>query len=638
MPRIPEETIDEIRDRCNLVDLIEGYTQLKRRGKDYWGCCPFHKEKTPSFKVSPEYQSYYCFGCQKSGNAFRFVMEQENTDFVGAVQLLARRVGVIIPETQHPQEKKKRTDGTDRDSLIEINKRIAEWYQKCLREEAGRPGKQYLEGRDLNDEFVQKFGLGFAPESWDAALKWGQRHGYSEKAMIAAGLAVQKEDGPQKRVYDRFRGRLMFPVWDELGRVVGFSARTIDPDAKTAKYVNTPETSIFHKSKLLYALHMARPAFKEHGCALVCEGQLDTIACHRAGLNHAVAPQGTAFTEQHARMIRRFTDRVVFAFDADAAGQKAAVRSIEVSVIAGLEAEAVILPEGDDPDSIFSSEGAESLQAKMSQTVAGFDFLLRLARNQHPGGTAHDKQLIAEQILGIVAQINQAVARAVHCQWLSAQLGLPEEAVYETLNGIVKRNQRGLRPRESSPAPAATAPSSNQPPAPAAQQIPQEDAKVVAAKAMLLDLAIHDGPIAHQLAENEHLDPEQLRQTPLDKALNLVLRKTIEDDWPRAGAALSGRTDLVGDPRVARVLADSQFGKHSPAEEDEKNNQRREKKHAQAMQDCLLVLEAAQIRGEIDKLQAAVCNPNTTEDVRRELAGRCQVLIKRMSQLPRNGR
>lgn len=632
MPRIPEATIDEIRSRCDIVDLIEGYTPLKRQGKDYWACCPFHKEKTPSFKVSPEYQNYYCFGCQRSGNIFRFVMEQENTDFVGAIRMLARRVGVIIPEPSAGGSAKKRT-GIDRDTLLEINKQIAEWYQKCLGEEKGAAGLEYLRKRNLDEACIKKFSLGFAPDSWDSALKWGKRHGYSEKAMIAAGLAVHKEDGSRERVYDRFRGRLMFPVWDELGRVVGFSARTIAPETKTAKYVNTPETPIFHKGKLLYALHMARPAFKTHGFALVCEGQIDAIACHRSGLDNAVAPQGTSFTEMHARMLKRFTDKVTFAFDADAAGQKAAARSLQVAAEANLQAQVVIFPEDSDPDSIFQEKGADALQATIQQNEDGFEFLLRLAMQQNSAETAHGKQAVVEQVLEVVARLSQPVARAAQCQWLAQKLDLPEDAVYQTLNSLLKRNKRGKRPVANAalnqPLNQASAP----PDSTSRSATGSSNSQAVAAKLMLLDLALHDGPVAHNLAENEHLDPDQLDDTPLDRALNLVLRKTIEDEWQTAGAALAARTDLISDFQVARVLADSQFESQPVNEGDPDERHKREQKHQRIMHDCLLVLEKARIRAEIEKIQAAVLNPKTSADVKRELTGRGQHLAQRMAQL-----
>ncbi|MFO7822015.1 MAG: DNA primase [Lentisphaeria bacterium] len=636
MPRIPEATIDEIRNRCDIVDLIESYVPLKRQGKDYWACCPFHKEKTPSFKVSPEYQSYYCFGCQCSGNIYRFVMEQENTDFVGAVRLLARREGVIIPEEKGPADGKNHR-GADREKLFDLHTKIAEWYQKCLKEKVGETGYQYLKNRGIDDNCINKFGLGFAPDSWDAALKWGERHSFSEKQLITAGLAVLKEDGPKRRVYDRFRGRLMFPIWDELGRVIGFSARTIDPEAKTAKYVNSPESPIFHKGKLLYALHLARPAFKSHGYALVCEGQLDAIACHRAGLDNAVAPQGTSFTEMQARILRRFTDKIVFAFDADAAGQKAAAKSLEVAAAANLEARVVALPEDGDPDSIFRNQGAEALSQTIEKSEDGFEFLLKLAQTQNPADSPHGKQAIVEQVLEVVAKLTQPVARAAHCQWLGQKMDLPEDAVYQTLNSILKRSKRGRRPASGRNIENDHRQNSTTTPA-AGQRQPQKtatipNAKTYAAKLMLLDLALHDGHIAHVLAEHEHLDPEELEDTPLDKALNLVLRKTVEDEWPKAGSALSGRTDLISDPKVAKVLADSQFASTDPANENPDQRKKREKKYQQIMEDCLLVLEKARIKVEIEKLQAAVLNPQTDNDARRELTGRCQLLAKRMAQL-----
>ena len=628
--RIPKETIDEIRDRSDLVAVIEGYVPLKRRGVDYWGLCPFHDEKTPSFKVSSTHQAFHCFGCNKSGNVFQFVMDMENVDFVGAVRLLAQRLGIAIPERpafRSPDQNGDNRSGERKEDILKLLRNVAQWYQKLLHEAPDGAARTYLAGRGLSSKDIARFGLGYAPDSWDAVITWARRQQVGLELLKAAGLVVTRdaEDAGRDQCYDRFRGRLMFPIWDELGRVVGFSARTLDPDAKTAKYVNTPETSIFRKGRLLYAFHLARQAFRESGHALVCEGQLDVIACHRAGLTHAVAPQGTAFTEDHARLLKRSTNRIVFAFDADKAGVEAAVRSLRIALQADLEASIVRLPTGADPDSLLREHGQDRLRHVMAEPLSGFAFLLDLARENYDLTRPEDRAAAVQELLETVAMIPDPVLRVTQCQWLSRQLHVPEQALIDELNARRRAQRRrvtrfsasGKRPSESTPvaSPPRTAPD-----------------KVERARLLLLDLALHHGYIAHQLCEKIY--PEHLGNGAVSKALHLVLDTTAHGKWESAGEALTRDNALSRVPEIACVLVSPEF---SPLPTGEVETPELSTHLEQAVADCLAELERSALNRRIAETEQRLQKELATEGG-RELLKTYQALIRQRDQLQRSTR
>jgi DNA primase len=558
MPRIPEAVVEEVRGRADIVDVVGSHLKLEKRGPDYWACCPFHKEKTPSFKVSGSRQSFYCFGCRKSGNVFTFVQEVENLDFGEAVRTLARRFGVIIPEPEaegaSPAEREAaQKRRSDREQAYQLLAQMARWFQHRLTLPDAQAARDYLAGRGVDAEPIATFGLGYAPDSWDAALHWAGQLGFSRDLMVQTGLVAVRDEDPT-RCYDRFRDRLMFPICDEHGRVVGFSGRVLQADAKTAKYVNSPETDYFHKGRLLYAFHLARAHFREQHRALVCEGQLDVIACHRAGLNHAVCSQGTAFTEHHAQLLRRSTDAVTLAFDADPAGQKAAVTTVQLLQRAGVQVAVAVLPEGEDPDSLFRHQGPQGLRAAMAAAVSGVQFVYELAAKRHDPGTPAGKAAIVQDVLPAVISLEDPVARAAYCSWLAGLLQVPDTAVSRALETAL-RLQVGERGAERG---ERTAPAAAMAVAPKFGGVLPAFAAFPTGKPALLtllDLALHFEPVAQELLEE--LPPELIADTPVGKALNLVLAETATGEWPRAANALSGRQDLVVCPEVARVLIES---------------------------------------------------------------------------------
>jgi DNA primase len=325
-------TRERIRAASDIVDIIGSYLPLKKAGANFTALCPFHKEKTPSFNVNPHKQIFHCFGCHKGGDVFTFVKEYENIGFMDAVRRLAERAKIPLEFDQTPGEQQSRHI---KDQLLQIHEQITQRWQNCLLNEAGgQIARDYLTKRGVSPEAVKLFRLGYAPDAWDDTVNWAKNKSHDLALVEKAGLILRKEGSD--KFYDRFRGRLMFPICDEQGRVIGFSGRVLSGDEKTAKYVNSPETPIFTKSRIFFGLDKSKRAILDAGFAIVCEGQLDLIACFMAGVQNIVAPQGTAFTADHARIIKRYVDEVVLCFDSDEAGQNAAVRSLDHLLASGL--------------------------------------------------------------------------------------------------------------------------------------------------------------------------------------------------------------------------------------------------------------------------------------------------------------
>jgi len=427
---ISDNTLEQIRAASDIVDVIGGYLPLKRAGANFTALCPFHKEKSPSFNVNPHKQIFHCFGCHKGGDVFSFVKEYENIGFVDAVRRLADRAKIPLEMDQNPAAQETRHI---KDQLLQIHEQITQRWQSCLANEAaGQLARDYLAKRGVSEEAIKLFRLGAAPESWDDTVNWAKSKGHDLEVVEKAGLILKKEE--TGRHYDRFRGRLMFPICDEQGRVIGFSGRILTGDEKTAKYVNSPETPIFTKSKVFFALDKSKRAILDAGFAIVCEGQLDSIACFMAGVQNIVAPQGTAFTDQHARIIKRYVDEVVLCFDSDNAGQNAAVRSLDSLLASGLAVRVAIVPPPHDPDSFIKENGGEAFRQLIAGAEGFFDYYLgRLCRTND---ITSDKGRI-----GVVREMAEAVRKTgnpvlvdKYAQKTALRLGVTPDAVRKEFN------------------------------------------------------------------------------------------------------------------------------------------------------------------------------------------------------------
>lgn len=363
---IDREMIDQIRQSTDIVDVISSYVPLKKAGRNYKALSPFKKEKTPSFFVDPARQLFKCFTSGHGGDVFKFVMIYENLDFPAAIRLIAQRTGIHLPEkTATPQQQEQKQE---KEILLQIHRAVAAWWSQILRtEKIAEPARHYLLNRNISEDLAREFQLGFAPPDWEATLQWGTKQGFSIESMEKSGLLTRNESG---KVYDRFRGRLMFPIHNDSGNVVAFSGRLLDPDAKAAKYVNSPETPLFTKSRILFGLDKNKREILNHQQVILCEGQIDLIRLYEKGIRNAVASQGTAFTEHHARLLKRYAKEVTICFDADSAGQDAAVRSVEVLLHEGLAVKIATIPLGQDPDSLLKDEkDGSKMMALINQAI-----------------------------------------------------------------------------------------------------------------------------------------------------------------------------------------------------------------------------------------------------------------------------
>lgn len=369
-----DEIIEEVRSKNDIVDVISGYVKLKKQGSSYFGLCPFHSEKSPSFSVSRDKQMYYCFGCGAGGNVFTFIMEYENYSFVEALKFLAQRAGVELPQEEYSKEAKERAD--TRSALLEMNKLAAKYYYAQLKTEGGRQAREYLQNRQLSQETITAFGLGYSSKYSDDLFRYLKMKGYSEEMIIKAGLVnVDEKHG----VYDKFWNRVMFPIMDVNNRVIGFGGRVMG-DGKP-KYLNSPETLIFDKSRNLYGLNMARSSRKKN--LIICEGYMDVISMHQAGFNNAVASLGTALTSQQASLLKRYTDEVLIIYDSDEAGVKAALRAIPMLKTAGLSTKVINLRPYKDPDEFIKNMGKEAFQERLDHGTNSFMFELKALEGQY---------------------------------------------------------------------------------------------------------------------------------------------------------------------------------------------------------------------------------------------------------------
>ena len=405
--RIPKQFIDELLTRTDIVDVIDARVPLRKAGKDYKACCPFHEEKTASFTVSADKQFYHCFGCGVHGTAIGFLMDYEHMSFIEAIEELARRAGLAVPREAGEVVESEKDHGAD---LLDLLRDAARYYRLQLREhpQSGRP-VEYLKGRGITGEIAHEFGLGFAPDGWDNLLRALGKDDNSREALARAGLAVKKENGGD---YDRFRDRIMFPIEDYRGRVVGFGGRVLDKGEP--KYLNSPETALFHKGRELYGLHHARDAVKRENRVLVVEGYMDVVMLAQFGVDFAVATLGTATTRDHLERLFRHAPEVIFSFDGDRAGREAAWRALENALPVlreGRQFSFLFLPEGEDPDTLVRKEGREAFLARLKKAVPLPDYLFDNLSRQVDLGRLDGRARLVELARPLLSKMPHGVLR-----------------------------------------------------------------------------------------------------------------------------------------------------------------------------------------------------------------------------------
>ena len=441
----PDELIEEVRSRNDIVDVISGYVHLQKKGANYFGLCPFHNEKSPSFSVSRSKQMYYCFGCGAGGNVFTFLMEYENDTFPEAVKALADRAGISLPEADESEEAKR--EQSKRSRLLAINKEAAKYFYFQLRAKQGELGLNYLRERQLTDETIHRFGLGYANKTADDLVRYLKGKGFSEELIREAGLCNTDE---KHGMYDKFWNRVMFPIEDINHRVIGFGGRVMG-DGKP-KYLNSPETPIFDKSRNLYGLNFARSSRK--GNIILCEGYMDVIAMHQAGFNQAVASLGTAFTLGQAGLLKRYTKEVLLSYDSDGAGVKAALRAIGILKEAGLTGRVINLEPYKDPDEFIKNLGAEAFQERIDNAENSFLFEIRMLQREYdlndPEKKTEFHRAVAKKLCEFPEEVErenylEAVAEKYHIGFESLRKLVASTAASTGLARPVERPKSGIQ-------------------------------------------------------------------------------------------------------------------------------------------------------------------------------------------------
>lgn len=427
----PEEIIEEVRMRNDIVDVISGYVKIQKKGGNYFGLCPFHNEKSPSFSVSAQKQMYYCFGCGAGGNVITFVMEYENYTFAEAVKMLADRAGIKLPEVEYSKEEREKAD--KRSILLEINKLAANYFYYQLHQPQGRNGYEYFKRRALTDETIRRFGLGYANKTSNDLYQYLRSKGYTDDILKDSGLITPDARG----TYDKFWNRVMFPIMDVNNRVIGFGGRVMGDGEP--KYLNSPETMIFDKSRNLYGLNYARTSREKY--ILACEGYMDVIAMHQAGFTNAVASLGTAFTQQHAMLLKRYTDMVILTYDSDGAGIRAALRAIPILKEAGISTKVLSLKPYKDPDEFIKNMGADAFRERIAQAKNSFLFEIDVLKRDYDLTDPEQKTKFHNAAARKLLEFPEALERDNYTQAVAKEHYIP----YEDLRRLVNRlgNQLG---------------------------------------------------------------------------------------------------------------------------------------------------------------------------------------------------
>lgn len=576
MAGIDDSVIQQVKDRAEILEVIGNVTQLKKAGRNYLGLCPFHNEKTPSFNVNPDNQYYHCFGCGASGDVISFVKDHENVDFVDAVKMLADRYGIVIQESKdyNPEAQ------SEKARLYELHKEAAEWFSQNLKKTEALPIREYLKNRGLTQSDIATFQIGYAPESWDAFINWAKSKNYDLPLLVKSGLIIHNEE--KKSHYDRFRHRVMFSIWNDEGKVIAFSGRVLEKDAKGAKYVNSPETPIFHKSSVLYGLPMAKATMREKKTAILCEGQLDVIACHRAGLKNAVSSQGTAFTEDHSRKLKRYSEKVVIAYDSDNAGKEASFKCLQYLLPAGLTTQILSWGDGQDPDSLFLDSGADALNNCLSSARDSFEVLIDYLSTKFDIYSPDGKSKIAHNTIEHISRIPDTIKRSDYCQQVAERLQIPADSIFKELKKFYRRSY-------------AKGPVQEQP-APAPMQFVQELTLSLKAELTLIELISSHEDLAYKLTEE--LPSEYLSQSMIGQCLTQLIDQTMAGDWYSCKDLIQNHFAPTNKD-IAKVLVQPEYPADMLREDLEK-----------AYKECLSLILKTPLTNRRDQILRLLKDPN----------------------------
>lgn len=434
MGYIPNETVEEVLVRADIVQIISEYVLLKKRGKDYFGICPFHQENTPSFSVAPDKQIFYCFGCHAGGDVFKFLMLKEGYSYPEAIRQIALRVGVTIPDDYNINNTR---EVQERQRAYKIITVAAKFFIASLASAGGKVAQKYLASRKISADIQEEFQIGYALDGWDSLIKFFTAKGCKVSELDQLGLVIKNQQ--RTSYYDRFRSRIMLPIHDASGRIVGFGGRTTDDSLP--KYLNTPETNLFNKRNLLYGLHLARVAMRAEGYVVVVEGYLDVIAAHQHGIKNVVATLGTALTRDQVKLLQRYTDEIIIAYDADAAGQRAALRGLDLVQELGCRVKILQIPAGQDPDDYIHTNGVGGWNSLIRDAYDLIDYKLKVAFNEGIPVTAVEKIAVLQEMLTNLASIDNPIEREENIKRVATALNLSWEIVASELKRYQKRKK-----------------------------------------------------------------------------------------------------------------------------------------------------------------------------------------------------
>ncbi|NLK21438.1 MAG: DNA primase [Epulopiscium sp.] len=421
-----EDIIEEVRNQNDLVDVVSEYVRIQKKGSSYFGLCPFHNEDTPSFSVSPDKQMYYCFGCQAGGNIFTFIMQMENFGFVEAIRYLADRANIHLPEADYSEEVRKRID--EKKQLINIHKESAKYFYANLRSSRGQAALNYLIKREIKENIQKLFGIGYSNTDFDDLYQYLLYKGYSEKLVLKSGLIIPKKSGDG--YIDRFRNRIMFPIFDVHNQIIGFGGRVLDD--RLPKYMNSPETPLFDKSKSLYSLNYARVSRQSQ--ILIVEGYMDVISLYQAGFTNVTASLGTAFTYQHAALLKRYTGEVVLIYDSDNAGTKAALRAIPILSSVGLKVRVMQVPGEKDPDDFIKQNGPDAFKKLLDNAMGAVMFQVQLLKTKYNTEDTEQKIQFTKEVAKIISKLDNSIERDAYLQEITKDTGISTKAITDEVN------------------------------------------------------------------------------------------------------------------------------------------------------------------------------------------------------------
>ncbi|MFN5866656.1 MAG: DNA primase [Candidatus Kapaibacterium sp.] len=590
---IPEHIVEEVRHRSDIVEVVGEHVRLQKRGKNFLGLCPFHTEKTPSFNVNPELGIYKCFGCGKSGSVINFVMDHNSLSFPEAVRMLARRAGIVIDDDQRSDAEKEEFSRSD--AAHRALGSAVEFYETQLHKAEGKVALRYLNGRGFDEHIIHAFHCGYSPDDWQATSVELLRQGFTEQALEDAGLIIRRDDGG---MYDRFRGRLMFPIHDAMGRVAGFGARVLQADSSAAKYVNSPQSKVYDKSRIVYGLYQAKNEIRKQDKALLTEGYADTISLHQFGFGNAVASSGTALTSEQLKLIARYSKNITIAYDGDDAGINATMRAIEIAVPLGFDVSVISLPNKEDPDTYVRNHGADAFARRLREAKHFLDYMAErfkeLGRLSSPKGTAE----AVRELVKLISGVDDVLQREFLLRSLASKFAMREEMLHAEMAHIKGTSQRvvGKTSRGSESLPRTEQSQ--------ASPLSRRAESGIGAEEKVLLLCALRSPEALRAMESEFGIDEELFISESGKKIFSALRHAIHNGLDQR--SIVTESDALGDEERA-FITDLLFNDRHPSERwMDFNVEVKQTDFRRVIADAVLRIHLRRVTAELQEVKEAI--------------------------------